>query len=148
MTVELAAEQLYCRNCSDPVDSLDEGGRGRCCHNLPSPWVRGAGGLYNRAAGSGEDELDDDGDPEDVRPQCPYCGGRRFRFDATEWRRHEMTATTTAAENELEDDTLWYDRDEFETGDVDESDNFEVRGVVCMRCQQDVSGSITYDERY
>ena len=145
MTVAVA-EQLYCAKCSDPVESVDEDGYGRCCHNLPNPWHRGSDGLYTRPSASADADEEDDTAEDDVRPRCAYCGGRRFTINATEWRRHVMSHAVTSLENEIDDSTLWYERYDFEASDTDESENFSISGITCTRCNQDVSSHVHAEE--
>jgi DNA-directed RNA polymerase subunit RPC12/RpoP len=139
------ADELYCAKCSDPAESVDEDGYGRCCHNLPNPWHRGSDGLYTRASAS-ENAEEEDTNENDVRPNCPYCGGRRFRIDATIWRRHVLVHTVHSVDNELDDATLWYDREDFETRETDDSDDFSIQSIRCLRCDHDVSGHIEAEE--
>jgi hypothetical protein len=137
MSEAATIEQLYCSNCSDPADSLDEQGFGRCCHNLPNPWHRGSDGLYTEPSATVDAEQEDN--ESDDRPECPNCGGMRFRIHATEWRRHAMSHTVSGADNERDDGTLWYDRDLFDTGDTDESSDFSVETIYCAGCEYDVT---------
>lgn len=141
----VTAEPLYCAKCSDPVESVDEDGYGRCCHNLPNPWHRGSDGLYTRPSASADAE-EEDTNENDERPHCPHCGGRRFTIRATQWRRHVMSHSVHSGDNEIDDSTLWYDRDDFETSETDASNDFSVGSVTCARCDQDVSGHVNTEE--
>ncbi len=134
--------ELYCAKCSDPVESVDEDGYGRCCHNLPNPWHRGSDGLYTSPSASVHAE-EEDTDEDDVRPSCPCCGGRTFRIDATVWRQHRMSHSVHSVDNELDDATLWYDRDDFETTDTEDSDDFSILSISCARCHHDVSSHVS-----
>jgi DNA-directed RNA polymerase subunit RPC12/RpoP len=145
MTVARAAEQLYCTKCSDPVESVDDDGYGRCCHNLPHPWHRGSDGLYTHTSGSADAE-EEDIDENDVRPRCPYCGGRGFRIDATVWRRHLTSHSADSEDNETDDATLWYDRDDFETTETDDPEDFSIRSISCTRCDRDVSNHVNAED--
>jgi hypothetical protein len=150
MNGTVATEQLYCANCSDPVDAVDEDGNGRCCHNLPHPWHRGLDGLYvlpsESATAEAEDEREEE-DEDDLRPSCPFCGERNFTIHALEWHRIALTQTVGGYDNEEWDDsTLWYDSDGFEEQETIETDNREIQQVLCDSCHQDVSGRITVEE--
>lgn len=144
MTTTIEAEQLYCSNCSDPVDTIDEDGRGRCCHNLPNPWHCGSDGLYTEPSES--EDAEDEDEEEDRRPECPYCGHRRFRLYAHEWRQVTMTAMVSGFDNEDYDDaTLWYGRTDFEDHEETEAHDFEVERVVCVTCDNDVTDRINVE---
>lgn len=154
MSATAEAEQLYCANCSDPVDAVDEDHRGRCCHDLPYPWHRGYDGLYTEPSNSenaqAEDEDDDeqaDGeDDDDHRPVCPTCGATRFVIHARESRRVEMTTTASGLDNEdYDDSTLWYDLSAFDEGMTDTYD-FEVYRLVCVGCRDDVTDHIQVEQ--
>jgi hypothetical protein len=146
MSDAATVEQLYCAKCSDPADSLDEDGFGRCCHNLPNPWHLGSDGLYTEPSATVDAEQQDD--ESDDRPECPNCGGMRFRIHATEWRRHAISRTVSGADNERDDGTLWYDRGDFETGEIDESRDFCIQTIYCARCEDDVTRHLHTDEVY
>ena len=146
MSTAVAAEQLYCANCSDPVETVDEDGFGRCCHDLPNPWHRGCDGLYTEpsetADAADEDEHDGDGDEEDCRPECSYCGFREFQLHARAWRRVTLTQAVSGFNDELDDSTLWYDTADFDDVETEETEEFEVQRVVCTRCHNDVTGTV------
>jgi hypothetical protein len=150
MSTAVAAEQLYCANCSDPVEAVDEDGFGRCCHDLPNPWHRGGDGLYTEpsvtADPADEDEHDGD-DEEDRRPECPYCGSRGFQLHARALRRVTFAQTVSGYNDELDDATLWYDTDDFEDVETEETEDLEVQRVVCTRCHNDVTGTVDIEER-
>jgi hypothetical protein len=147
MTATVESEQLYCANCSDPVDAVDEDHFGRCCQNLPHPWHRGSDGLYTEPSESEDAEGEDD-DEDDRRPSCPYCGESRFVIHAHEWRRIAMTTTVSGLDNETYDDsTLWYDRSDFDDDDTSETDGFEIARVVCSSCGNDVTHSISVEQQ-
>jgi hypothetical protein len=148
MTTMIESEQLYCSNCSDPVDEVDEDGCGRCCHDLPNPWHRGSDGLYTEPSDSEDaaDEDEDEDEDEDRRPTCPYCGERRFRLYAHEWRQVTMTGTASGSDNEEYDDSvLWYDSSDFEDHETNDARDFEVQRVECVRCSNDVTHSISIE---
>jgi hypothetical protein len=143
MTATVESEQLSCANCSDPVDAVNENHYGRCCQNLPDPWHRGSDGLYTQPSDSEEADAEDEDEDPDHRPVCPYCGDTRFRIHAREWRRIALTTTVSGLDNDdYEDSTLWYDYGDFEEDDTVETDGFEVSRVVCLSCQNDVTGSV------
>jgi len=145
MSTPLAAEQLYCANCSDPVEAVDEDGFGRCCHDLPNPWHRGCDGLYTEPSETddpaSEDETDED-DEQDCRPECPYCGFSEFQLHARGWRRVTLTQRVSGLNDELDDSTLWYDTADFEHIETAETEDCEVERVVCTRCHNDVTGTV------
>lgn len=103
-----------CEGCGDIVESVDEDGHGKCCHDLPERWRRGSDGLYNQHTGYDSEAEDDD---EDERPHCVNCGG-------TLW-----TATATQAidtlENECDDARIRYDWNDFHVE------------VTCANCDRD-----------
>lgn len=147
MTVSVASEQLYCANCSDPVDAVDENDYGRCCHNLPHPWHRGSDGLYTEPSDSEDAEDEDDEDEPDRRPSCPYCGEGRFRIHAREWRRIELTTTADGFDNDAYDDaSLWYEYGDLEDDDTIDTDGFEITQVVCLSCHNDVTGRFDVEQ--
>lgn len=147
MSATASAEQSYCARCSDPVDAVDEEGNGRCCHQLPEPWLRGRDGLFNRTRFSDDvQEDDDDDDDDDCRPQCPYCGEREFRLVGVESHRVEMSHRVNASDNDLEDSTVWYDRCDFDVGDTRDTYDFELESVFCCNCDRDVTGSVCVEE--
>jgi len=153
MTVIAESEQLYCGNCSDPVDAVDEDGCGRCCHDLPNPWHRGSDGLYTHPSfcenAEGEDDEDEDEDEDDRRPVCPHCGDSRFVIHAREWRQIALTGTVSGFDNEdYEDSTLWYDRDDFEDEGIADGGDFEIQRVVCTNCRNDVTDHVDVEQRY
>jgi hypothetical protein len=142
------SEQLYCANCSDPVDAVDENHHGRCCHNLPNPWHLGSDGLYTQPSESenAAAEDDDEDEDDDERPACPHCGERRFVIHALEWRRIALTTTVSGLDNEdYEDSTLWYAYSDFEDEETMENDGFEIARVTCADCGSDVTDSVNVD---
>jgi hypothetical protein len=92
------------------------------------------------------DAEEEDTNESDVRPSCPCCGGRRFRIHATVWRRHVLSHSVHSVDNEIDDATLWYERDDFDAIETDDSDDFSIRSISCMRCSHDVSGHVNAEE--
>jgi DNA-directed RNA polymerase subunit RPC12/RpoP len=145
MTETATAEQLYCANCSDPADELDEENLGRCCHNLPHPWHRGSDGLYTAPSYSEDAEGEDDQDG-DERPSCPYCEAQRFIVRAYERRRVAMSQSVSGQNDDYDDTRLWYERAEFQDDDTVDHEDFEVYEVVCARCHNDVTHDVELEE--
>ncbi len=149
MTATVESEQLYCANCSDPVDAVDEDDYGRCCHNLPNPWHRGRNGLYTQPSESENAAVEDeDEDEPDHRPMCPDCGSSRFVIHACEWRRIALTTTVCGlANDDYEDSTLWYDYCDLEDDETMETDDFQISRVVCVGCGNEVTGRVDVEQR-
>jgi hypothetical protein len=150
MTATVTSEQLYCANCSDPVDEIDEQNLGRCCRNLPHPWHRGSDGLYTESSYSDDAEAEDedpDGDEDDdERPSCPYCGASDFTVRAVEWRQVTMSQTVSGLNEEYNDRILWYDRADFDDDETLDTDRFETSQVVCAHCHNDVTLDLELEE--
>jgi DNA-directed RNA polymerase subunit RPC12/RpoP len=144
MSATAVSEQLYCANCSDPVDAVDENHYGRCCHTLPNPWHRGSDGLYTQPSDT-EDAEDEDED-HDRRPACPYCGARHFVIHAREWRLTELTTTVSGLDNADCDSTLWYDYSDLEDDGTMDTNDFEISRVVCAGCRREVAGDIDIEQ--
>lgn len=147
MSTTVESEQLFCANCSDPVDVVDEAHYGRCCQNLPAIWGQGSDGLFTRRMDQGEPEdnhtEDEDNEDEDRRPVCPNCGATRFVIRAREWRQVALTTTATGLNEDYDDATLWYDHGDFDDDGTVDSGNFEIDQVVCGACRCNVIDDVT-----
>ncbi len=148
MTATVESEQLYCENCSDPVNAIDEDGYGRCCHNLPNPWHRGSDGLYTQPSASQNASAEDEDEDPDHRPMCPHCGSSSFVIHAREWRQIALTAMVSGQNNEdYEDAMLWYDYDDLEDDGTMDTRDFQVSQVVCGDCSREVTGRIDVEQQ-
>lgn len=147
MSTTAESVQLYCENCSDPVDVVDEDHHGRCCQNLAYPWHRGSDGLYTQPSDSRDAQAEDEDEDRDQRPACPHCGNRRFVIHAREWRQIALTTTVSGLDNENESDsTLWYDHSDFDDDGTTDTNGFEIYRVVCLDCHDDVTDCIDIEQ--
>lgn len=117
---------ICCNGCSEPITenlNTENYPLGRCCYNLPSPWVRGRDGLYT----STEDE-----DADRVVITCEGCGSSDF--EATE---HQAVRRYV---NFDYDDFVAY----MSVGDPYDSDTLSIE-IRCINCGAAYHGDWDYE---